>query len=152
MRKWMAKNVSGKQQRDESLSSERIKHLEFIQNIVTRFSANSFVIKGWTITAAAAFYTYTANNLNWRVAATSLIPAIAFWYLDSFFLRQERLFRCLYDDVRKADIETEPFSMNIQPYAKKHSTRKVLLSKTILPFYGTILSVGIGLLAWSLLK
>ncbi|MFG1711022.1 hypothetical protein ACFLIM_48475 [Nonomuraea sp. M3C6] len=136
--------------RDESLSSERIKHLELIQNIVTRFSANSFVIKGWTITASSAFYAYVATHLDWRVAATALAPVLLFWYLDAYFLRQERLFRCLYNDVRRAEIQTEPFSMDISPYFKGRATIKVAFSRTLWPFYLIIFGLGISLLIGSL--
>ncbi len=34
-------------------SGDRLKHLEFVQNAITRMNANSFH-KGWTITIAAA--------------------------------------------------------------------------------------------------
>lgn len=136
--------------RDEALSAERIKHLEFIQAIVTRLSANSFIIKGWTITASSVFYAYVATHLDWRVAATALLPVLSFWYLDSYFLRQERLFRCLYDDVRKAEIRTEPFSMNISMYRKGRSTFKVAFSRTIWPFYSIIFGIGLSLFIASL--
>ncbi|MEV4291102.1 hypothetical protein AB0K40_36800 [Nonomuraea bangladeshensis] len=138
--------------RDEALSAERIKHLEFIQAIVARLSANSFIIKGWTITTSSVFYAYVATKLDWRVAATSLLPVLSFWYLDSYFLRQERLFRCLYDDVRKAEMKTEPFSMDISMYRKGRSTFKVAFSRTIWPFYFIIFAIGLSLLVGILMR
>jgi hypothetical protein len=136
--------------RDESLSDERIKHLEFIQGIISRLSANSFLIKGWAITVAGAFYAYTASHFNWRVASVSLLPTFAFWYLDSYFLRQERLFRCLYNDVRRAEHTTEPFSMSVTPYVKANPIWKAAGSRTLWPLYGLILVVGVVLLVGSL--
>ena len=32
------------------MNENKLKHLEFIQNIITRMNSNSFVIKGWSIT------------------------------------------------------------------------------------------------------
>src|SRR5262245_57086438 len=101
---------------DELLSDERIRHLELIQGIVSRLSANSFLIKGWAITVAAAIFAFEVRNPNWRIAAIAFLPVVAFCLLDTFFLRQERLFRKLYDDVRRGDDSTEPFSMNVSPY------------------------------------
>jgi hypothetical protein len=133
-------------ERDESLSGERIKHLEFIQAIVTRLSGNSFLIKGWAITVAAAFYAYVATHLNWRVALVALLPSCAFWYLDSYFLWLERLFRCLYNDVRKAEVATEPFSMDTRPYRSTGTLIKAASSPAIWPLYCMVLSVGLILL------
>lgn len=37
------------------LDADRIKHLEFIQAVITRMGTNSFLVKGWALTLAAAF-------------------------------------------------------------------------------------------------
>ena len=136
--------------RDESLSDERIKHLEFIQSIVTRLSTNSFIIKGWAITVSAAIFAFEAKEQNWRVAAVALLPIIAFWLLDAYFLRQERLFRKLYDQVRRQNAATEPFSMDISPYKQRVRLWKVATSVTILTFYGPIIAIALLLLLASL--
>ena len=34
------------------MSTEQAKHLEFVQNAVTRMASNSFLLKGWTVTIA----------------------------------------------------------------------------------------------------
>ena len=66
-------------------------------------------------------------------------PAIAFWFLDSYFLRQERLFRKLYDHVRNLDNKDIDFSMNTQIVESQvASWIKVAISKTLLLFHGTI--------------
>ena len=36
------------------MSEDKLKHLEFIQNIITRMNTNSFLIKGWAVTIASA--------------------------------------------------------------------------------------------------
>ena len=44
---------------------ENIKHLEFIQNVITRMNTNSFQIKGWSIvvvSALLAIYASTKDN------------------------------------------------------------------------------------------
>ncbi|WP_187347302.1 hypothetical protein [Kocuria sp. CNJ-770] len=79
-----------------SVSPERIKHLEFIQNTITRQASHSFAVKGWSLTVAAVIYAYAAAHLTWWMALVALLPAVAFAGLDAFYLRQERLFRALY--------------------------------------------------------
>jgi len=81
------------------MSPEKIKHLEFIQNVITRMNANSFQIKGWSIVIASALlaiYASTKDNYFFLVA---MFPTLIFWFLDTYYLTQERKFRGLYDDV-----------------------------------------------------
>jgi hypothetical protein len=148
---WMRRSRARIVQDDKpnSLGEERVKHLEIIQNIITRFSSNSFLIKGWAITVTAALYAYAASRSSWQIALPAPLPAIAFWYLDSYYLRQERAFRLLFEDVRNMSPGTERFSMNINPYIKKASIFKTGTSRTILPFYSTIIIIGVSLAAWA---
>jgi hypothetical protein len=128
-------------------SDARIKHLEFIQGIVSRLATNSFVTKGWALTVAAAIYGFAANHLNPWIAAVGFVPTLGFWWLDAYFLRQERLFRCLYDDARRPDTAVALFSMHVRLY---HSNpfvnwRKVIFSITLVLFYGMLLAVGLAI-------
>jgi hypothetical protein len=71
------------------------------------------------------------------------LPVIAFWFLDSWYLRQERLFRRLYDSVRQKDGEID-FSMSTEPFhGAVGSVINIAFSRTILLFYGPILIVVI---------
>ncbi|MCF2526614.1 hypothetical protein [Yinghuangia soli] len=127
------------------MSSDQVKHLEFIQAIVARLGNGSFLIKGWTMTIAGAFFGVAANKSSWQIAAVTLIPIVGFWMLDSYYLRQERLFRKLYDDVRKPATAVEPYSMNIQPYLAIVRWPDVIRSHTMVNFYGllTVASLAI---------
>jgi hypothetical protein len=70
-----------------------------------------------------------------------------FWGLDAYFLRQERLFRKLYDAVRVPESPVEPFSMNTRPYLDAvESWIDTALSLTLLPFYGVMVLVGLILI------
>ena len=62
---------------------------------------------------------------------------IMFWVLDGFFLSQERLFRALYNDVRKFEEKDIDFSMNRDKYKKdpKNSWICSTFSPTLLCFY-----------------
>jgi hypothetical protein len=90
----------------------RLKHMEFIQAVVARLAGNSFFVKGWAITVAGVFIGFALNSDDIRLALAALVPTIAFWGLDTYFLRSERLFRALYDQVRRGDEFVEPFYMS----------------------------------------
>lgn len=85
--------------------NETIKHLEQIQGVINRMAQVSFVLKGWTVTLVVAFFAVIANSADWRLILFSLAPICVFWGLDAYYLRQERLFRCLYDAVRLNEAE-----------------------------------------------
>lgn len=111
---------------------EKIKHLEFIQNIITRMNSNSFAIKGWMVTIVSALLALYANSNNEIFMFIAIVPTSIFWLLDAFYLAQERRFRCLYDDVIHDRI-TPVFSM--KPKDNTVCYFEVLWSKTIWPLY-----------------
>jgi hypothetical protein len=125
-----------------------LKHLEFIQAVITRLANDSFLMKGWALTVAGAFYGFAVKGTSWKLAAIGLMPVLIFWGLDGYFLRQERLFRGLYDQVRQRNPRVEPFSMNAAAYAQGvASWGRTLLSRTLAPFYGPVFIIGILLTA-----
>ncbi|WP_078890013.1 hypothetical protein [Streptomyces maremycinicus] len=135
-----------------SVTQEEIKHLEFIQAIVARLGNGSFLIKGWTMTVAGVFFGISANNPGWKIAAAGSIPIAGFWLLDSYFLRQERLFRKLYDDVRRPAVPVELFSMNVQPYHAVVPWSKVIRSHTMVNFYGTLALVDMAFIVGGIIR
>ena len=81
------------------MEQERIQHLEFIQNIINRMNSNSFQIKEWMITIVSALLALYASSDNVTYVFVAIVPTLLFWYLDAYYLQQERKFRELYKDV-----------------------------------------------------
>jgi hypothetical protein len=75
------------------------------------------------------------------------LPAIIFWILDGYFLSQERLYRDLYNHVRKLKDEEVDFSMDIKKFQKneRNSWRSSMISKTVLILYVPLLLMMIML-------
>lgn len=140
-------NQQNQQNQPVQLSADRIKHLEFIQAVITRLGSNSFFIKGWALTLAAGFFAISASQLSWQVAASGLVPLLCFWSLDGYFLHQEKLFRCLYDDARRPDSPVEVLSMNVGPYTTRVTWRASTLSRTLVLFYGALVAADLALVA-----
>ena len=128
----------------------KIKHLEFIQSTITRMNENSFQIKGWMITIVSALLALYARSEKKLYIFIAIVPAIVFWFLDAYYLQQERRFRGVYNDV--ADLSTEnsrvnvrEFEMPIQKYkGGKYCYFRILFSKTIFPLYGIVI-VGLAI-------
>lgn len=117
----------------------KLKHLELIQNVINRMASNSFLVKGWCITLVSAVFVLSGKDVNTMFIAVAFFPLIMFWMLDAYFLRQERLFRKLYDKVRTINETDIDFSMNPAPFtAEVASWLQVAFSQTLLLFYGAV--------------
>lgn len=119
------------------------KHLEFIQAVINRMAGNSFLLKGWAITLVAALFALSAKDTNQSYIFIAYFPVIIFWILDGYFLSQERLFRDLYNHVRKLDEKEVDFSMDTSDYKKekKNSWAYSIFSITLRFFYISLVVV-----------
>lgn len=98
---------------------EKIKHLEFVQNVITRMNTNSFQLKGWMITIVSALLALYANSENVSYIFVAIAPVIIFWCLDAYYLQQERKFRGLYDDIVLSNVIKFEMSIGKYSYDKK---------------------------------
>lgn len=117
----------------------KIEHLKLIQEVINRMSRNSFLLKGWSVIIVSALFALAANNANPFIVGLAYFPSIAFWILDGYFLRQERLFRALYDWVRELEEDDINFSMNTSIVQDKVSRwAATVFSKTLRIFHGAV--------------
>ncbi len=87
-------------------------HLEMILGVIDRLSHNSFLLKGWSVVLVSAMFALAAKDSQLLFVYLAYFPAVSFWCLDGHFLRQEKLFRKLYDKVLNISDETIDFSMD----------------------------------------
>lgn len=111
------------------------KHLEFIQNVITRMARNSFFVKGWSVTLIAALFVLAAGDTDGDLIAVAFLPAIFFWVLDAYYLYQERVFRRLYDRVRTSEHEMHYSMDTTEDDGGVIDWIKTAFSKTILIFH-----------------
>jgi len=120
--------------------TNKIGHLNMIQEIITRMGNNSFALKQWSVGIMVAIYAFAGESSHKAVIVT-IIPLIVFWLLDAYYLMLERKFRCLYDEVRKKKEDEIDFDMSFKFIRinmndiKKYCFLKILFSKTIWSFY-----------------
>ena len=125
------------------------KHLELIQGIITRLAQNSFFLKGWTVTLVAAVFVLQFKAPVPLFLLIALLPILAFWGLDAYFLQQERRYRGLYEAVAKRSEEAIDFQMDISSYTTAENPRfgywAALFSRTLLAFYVILTALVAGI-------
>lgn len=125
----------------------KLKHLEFIQDAIKRMAGNSFLLRGWSITLVIAIFTLASQTYRPIYVWIALFITVVFWLLDSYYLYQERRFRCLYEIVRVKDPGSIDFSMSLP---KKHCSNCSWFSAARSPiftvFYGLITLILIAIL------
>ncbi len=110
-------------------------------------NTNSFQIKGWTVTIVSILAIY-ASTKNYYFVLSGIFPTLVFWFLDTYYLTQERKFRGLYNDV--AEVSENPkkiklFAMRPDLYTKgKYSYWNVFCSTAIWKLY-----LNINRITWS---
>lgn len=113
-------------------------YLTFLQSVITRMNSNSFDIKKWSlaiITAYMGAYA-TKDNLYWLIIG--IIICVIFWMMDAYYLRMERQYRHLFEDVRKSEKinEDKMFYMKASNYKENDCKWWLLISaNTVWPIY-----------------
>ena len=130
---------------------KKLKHLELIENIINRLAKNSFFLKGWTLIFVTALLGFMTKYSEPVYVLLTMIPTLLFWGLDGFYLRQEQLFRRLYDAVRETDEDDIDFSMDTSPFQHKIGCFQSTFSRTLILFYFPILLLSIVVFLWQFL-
>ena len=124
---------------ERNLKEFMLKEIEIIQDIIKRMAFNSFMIKGWatTLVVVALLLKGTSKYQVW----IAFIPLLIFWFLDAYFLWQERLYRKLYDWVVQNRLKTDEHLFDMNAYRFKgevQSKLRIMFSITLGWFYGAI--------------
>lgn len=118
----------------------KLKHLEFIQQVITRMNVNSFLLRGWAVTLVSALFAFATKDTNIQYIIITYISIPLFWILDGYYLSQERKFRDLYEVVRKKENSEIDFSMKTSS-SNKNNWISSIFSKTEIIFYGTLIGI-----------
>ena len=117
-----------------------IKHLEFIQSAISRMADSSAAIKRHAIVVALAVLASAQVLHQAPLLVAGMAMTVVFAMLDASYLRNEKGFRSLYDEVRmKPNTETVDFRM--EPLTGEHAFVRVLLSWSIIWLYLSLLFI-----------
>ena len=83
------------------MATNKPSHLMMIQGVINRLAMQSFAVKQWSFTLVVGLLVLSFHLKNWTLPLAGTAPVIVLWGLDGYFLRHERLFRNLYNKVRR---------------------------------------------------
>ena len=137
-------------------NTNKIKHLEMIENIIERMAKNCFQLKAWTMTLVVLIGGLAAKDAERKFIIIAFIPIIVFWLLDSYYLRLERQYRILYKTITEKRDDEINFSMDLSQIqnmsisdSKKICPLNCFLSTTEIVFYLPI-TVTLGVIIYIL--
>ena len=117
------------------MEESKIKYLEMIQQVISRMSNNSFLLKGWTITIIAGIFSLNHDNMLSMFYLLIYFIILIFWLLDTYYLQLERKYRHLYNKVLEENNVSFKFDLDSPCLGNKTFFLQVFVSKTELGFY-----------------
>ena len=133
------------------MPEKKIKHLEMLEAVIERMAKNSFQLKGWSMTLVSAIIALSSKEADRRFIMFAIIPIIAFWLLDSYYLQQERRYKQLYKNVADKSEETIDFNMDTRKIVgsiedlSRLCFLKCFFSFSEISFYLVIVATGTAL-------
>ena len=126
-----------------------VKHLEMIQGIISRLANYGATLKNYCLTLTTAVCGFSVSLHKPPIALLALVPILIFAGLDAQYLRLERRFRELFDNVRQRDWSQQT-AFEIDPKTMPDSCYwQALCSWSILAFYISLV-VAVGLVVFVL--
>ena len=121
----------------------RTAHLTMIQGVITRMASNSFALKtlAVTLTTGVVALLGAIPKPSSIYILAALLPILMFWWLDARYLQLERLYRRLYDDVRRGKVD-DSFSMDTRAYQLEvASVARIAVSWSVVGIYLALIVV-----------
>lgn len=120
-------------------------YLQMLQEPICRMSTISAIFKGFAATIVAGISALSYSTINVWVLGLSFLPVLAFAILDVYYLKLERKFRFLFDQVRMDKHEID-FSMRLtndplEIISAKARTWDCIKSPSIYLFYPLMLII-----------
>ena len=101
------------------MADDRLKYLEMIQAAISRMAANSFLLKGWSVTLTSAILGLAVKDARPAIALVAIVPVVVFAGLDAYYLALERKFRSLWQPA--VDNQATPPLFRMSPGAVTRS-------------------------------
>ena len=135
-------------------SSAVQKHLEIVQDVISRMAENSRSCKVWCVTLVAATLVLVARTGKADHALIALAPTVLFYVLDAYYLMLESRFRNSYNNFIGRLHLGQLVTSDLYTVVGRGSKVRIFLwaifqSFSVLPFYFVV--VVTILLAWLLI-
>lgn len=128
---------------------EMHKEIDLLQSCIDRMAKNSFMIKGWFVSIYAVILALLPEKVDVMLLCVVLIVVnMLFWYLDGVYLRDEKIYRRIYQwvvEARKQNDRELMYQLELNLYKNKigtmDSVAKIMLSKSLFIFYAIPLAI-----------
>ena len=129
------------------LTDEKISYLGMVQEPIGRMSTASAIFKGFAATIVAGIAALTYCQVNTWILGLSFIPVVLFAFLDIYYLKLEKKYRFLYEQIR-TDVHPVDFSMKLTKDNKSAKSRiwDCILSPSVWLFYPVMLGILVAVL------
>lgn len=126
-------------------AQEKCQYLQMLQEPICRMSTISAIFKGFAATIVAGISVISYETTNIWILALSFLPVLAFAIMDIYYLKLERKFRFLFEQVRN-DQHPIDFSMKLtndplEIISAKARILDCLKSPSIYLFYPLMIAV-----------
>ncbi len=127
------------------MSEDKRAYLQMLQEPICRMSTISAIFKGFAATIVVGISAISYSTTNVWILGLSFLPVLAFAVLDIYYLKLERKFRFLFDQVR-LDQHAIDFSMKLtndplEILSAKARTWDCIKSPSIYLFYPLMLLI-----------
>lgn len=127
------------------MSEDKRAYLQMLQEPICRMSTISAIFKGFAATIVAGISVISYVSINIWILGLSFLPVLAFAALDVYYLKLERKFRFLFDQVRMDEHEID-FSMKLtnnplEVISAKARTLDCIKSPSIYLFYPLMMAI-----------
>lgn len=141
---YLPKPVSKKEviQEPIPMNGEKMTYLQMLQEPICRMSTISAIFKGFAATIVAGIAALTYCEVNNLILGLSFIPVLLFACLDVYYLKLEKKYRYLYEQVRIGKHEVD-FSMKLSKNNKIANTRvwDCIKSPSVWLFYPVMIAI-----------
>ena len=132
------------------MKDDKNAYLQMIQEPICRMSTISAIFKGFAASIVAGISMINYSSINILVLILSFIPILSFAVLDVYYLKMERKFRYLFEQVRlnKHDID---FSLRLtndplEIISAKARTCDCIKSPSIYLFYPILIAISLAVI------
>jgi len=128
-------------------SAAKIAHLQMIQAVIARMAGEQAKVKGYALLAIGALGSTAAATQAWALGFVAFVMTLVFWGLDANYLKQERWYRQLFDEMRHRE---DPADFVMTPdgtIRAKVTIYDTLHGWSVLPLYAALCLISLAIAA-----
>lgn len=125
--------------------SDRVTHLQMIQDVITRMANESGRMKRFALLTLGVMASASVASQMWVLALFAAVLVAVFGSLDAKYLRMERLYRVHFEAVRQKKGPTD-FAMKVdKAMLSEPASENAWLSWSVRGFYVALIGMGLSL-------